>query len=1013
MKLRKQITRLFVILVIFANMTLFLMSQHSTTCSISGVVKDTDNNPLSKATVILEGAPMLGLVVYVTKENGSFHFANLPPGQGYSLHAEKPEFQTKKFTGIHIAIGQDINIPVVLSRDPQMSFEVIQDQSPALDAKQTETTVRYSQELIQSLPLHRDLFEVLNSIPGSVPENPRIRRAASVSGGSVRQNRFVLDGVVLNDPLDSYPATNVNVDTYGEIEFGVAGHNAETTGADGGYINIVSKSGGNQFKGSLLTEYYDKAMQSTLLSPEDLNLLGLKKPTEFNSWNDLSFSVGGPVAKDVLSLFVNARYTNRVQNFYHADWSSTLDAGKQVFVLDLAPHREYNVFGKITSFLPLDIRASITYNLTAIKEEFNIDRIQKNLDQTATNKREGELAHLLSIQASYALTPDLFLNGRVTYLFRKFSLPYSDLSLAEEPRNYDRYFNMYRNNPEFQQKSVTQKLNPAVKATYFNDNFLGVKNMFKFGLEYEWNLWRWDFWRENPYYFDYYRGDLYSYPTEMQPNRGRIYAYSIGSFEGSSILENETHRIGGFVKESLTIADRLTLNLGARIDYSNSRFPVHYRVQSADPYGLFDVLPGVDLQYGAYNPGSRDVMKWFDISPRLGLVLDVFGDGETILSGTYSQYHESIAFRYFNRVSPIYPQLSSWYWIDEDLDQEPDADDTYTQIDLAENPDEVDISTRLDPDAKSPITDEFTVGLEQEINTNLTVGATFVYKHKKNIFGNVNDYGLGAEEAWKGYSTDSPYWETFEFTDPGEDGVFGTGDDQSSYCYVELIESPGGRNWYYTNIESAFRKYTALELVLNKRMSNKWQLLASLVWSKAWGNIGSWDMTTSASSVYFNTPNSLVYADGRLDFDRPLNVKIQGSVQLPYGFDLGCYYNYRSGIPWNRMVTVCVPEDDRYLDPGACYTVATEKRGTRRTPALSTLDLRLQKNFWLSDALSVDAYLDVLNVLGGTSYFISTHPGGFIDYRDPDNPTFERYGDYVDFGGFDNRLFKVGLRIHF
>jgi hypothetical protein len=1012
-KLMRQIVKLFTIIFLTVSTIPFLISQQSQTGSLSGVVRDSDHHPLSRTTVILKGPALLGLMICVTKENGSFHFANLPAGEGYSLHVEKPQYQTRRFSGINIDIGEEINISVALSPAPEGSKEILENQPTALDTRKSSTTQRYSSDLIQSIPLHRDFFDIANSVPGAVPENPRIHRGSSISGGSVRGNKFVLDGMILNDPMNSYPTTNINIDTYGEIEFGIAGHSPEVTNTEGGYLNIVSKSGENEFRMGLLGDYYSKSMQTSSLSEEDRDILGLSKPTEFNSWNDLSFHIGGPIAKDVVNMYVNARYLNWEQGYHHIDWISTQEKGQAVFTLEDAPHHEFSLFGKITTRLPMDIRASVTYDLTSISEKYYINQIQKNLDKTATNKREGEMTHLLSVQGYYTLNSNIFFEGRVTYLFRKFPLVYGEEALPDEPRNYDRYFSIYRNNPEFQQKSTIQRLNPSVKVTYYNDTFLGAEHKIKCGLEYEWNQLRWNFWRENPFYLDYYRGNIYSYPTELVPNRGKIYAYALGSIEDSSILENETHHIGGFFQENLTIARRVTLNLGARIDFSNSAFPIQYHLGSADPYGLFDVLPGVETQYSAYNAGSTDVMKWFHISPRIGIVVDVFGHGKTSLSGTYSQYHESIAFRYFNRISPIYPQLSSWYWVDNDYDQEPDADDTYTLIDAADNPDSVEVETRLDPNAQSPVTDEYSIGIDQEINTNLTVSAAFIYKHKKNIFENVNDYELGKEQAWKGYSPESPFWEKFEFTDPGDDGIFGTEDDQASYCYVELAESPGGRHWYYTNIESAFRKYTAFQLVINKRMSNKWQLFASLVWSQAWGNIGGWSMATDASSYYFDTPNSMVYAEGRLDFDRPLNIKIQGSVQLPYGFDLGCYYNYRSGIPWNRSITVYVPENDRYLDPGASYTVATEERGDRRAPDLSNLDLRLQKKFKLTEAASMNVYLDVLNALGGSNYYLTSNPGGYVDYRDPGNPTFERYGDYITYGVYNNRIFKIGIHILF
>ena len=130
-----------------------------------------------------------------------------------------------------------------------------------------------------------------------------------------------------------------------------------------------------------------------------------------------------------------------------------------------------------------------------------------------------------------------------------------------------------------------------------------------------------------------------------------------------------------------------------------------------------------------------------------------------------------------------------------------------------------------------------------------------MHKHKKNIFENVNDYGLGKDDAWKGYAENSPYWEKFNFIDPGDDGLFQTEDDIDSYAYVELADAPD-THYFLTNVEGSYRKYMALQLIFNKRMSDRWQLLASLVWSKTWGNIGGnyFSITAHGSGEWFDGP---------------------------------------------------------------------------------------------------------------------------------------------------------------
>jgi hypothetical protein len=137
--------------------------------------------------------------------------------------------------------------------------------------------------------MSRDLYDVLNSMPGSVSEGVTYRRTSYVSGGTVRGNQYSIDGVTINDPVVMYPMTNVNIDVYEEVEMGLFGHSAEVGIADGGFVNIVTKSGGNEFHGGGTVEYYSEALVEDLLSDEDLEAVGLSAPSGWNSWNDSRF----------------------------------------------------------------------------------------------------------------------------------------------------------------------------------------------------------------------------------------------------------------------------------------------------------------------------------------------------------------------------------------------------------------------------------------------------------------------------------------------------------------------------------------------------------------------------------------------------------------------------------------------------------------------------------------------------------------------------------------------------
>lgn len=993
-----------------------LSGQQRSDGSIIGRVVDAENQPLPGVTVTLEADVLPRPLTFITSAAGIFRFPALPPGENYALTFEVLGFKSTTRRGLRVNVGKTTSVSVIMEMGSLEEAVTVVSYSPIVDVRSSKTSINYTRDFIYHIPMTRDLYDVLNSIPGSVSENADYRRTSFIAGGTVRGNQYSVDGVTINDPVVMYPMTNINIDIYEEVEFGLFGHTADVGLADGGFINIVTKSGGNDFHGGFTAEYFNDKMTQNLMSREDLKSIGLEKPVGRSSWGDLSMVLGGPLMRDRIWFFTNGRYYTWAQDFNLVSWDNTITHRERMYIQEQGPHKEINLFGKLTFQLTPEIRLMTMYNLANIHEDYYTQRLSSHNDRTATSRWDGENGHTLSVQVNWVTSQNDFVDLRLGYNSRYFPLPYSAYALADAPQYWDRYWLMYRNNSRFQETYTRKRLNPSLMATIFADDLLGTSNEIKLGIEYEWVSSQWNWWRENPVRFDYFDGSIYSYPTSDSPNRGLVYIYTCGSTHSSSIEKDAKIRFGAFIQDTLSLSDRLTFNCGLRFDTSTGRFPRQSKDATADPYGILPILPGLeDLSpYSSFEIDKRDILTWTHFSPRLGFSYDVFGEGKTSVRGSWSRYNEYLMIQYFNSMNPLYPRGGAWYWYDDNYNQLPDVEDKYEVCDLPDSPFGLDLAAALDPESSAPYTDEFTFGLEQELGKNFSAGITFIYKHKSNIFEDVNDYGLGKDHAWKGYSPQSPFWEKLTFSDPGDDGMFGTGDDQASTCYAELATSPGDRHWFYTNLDVGFRKYTALQFVLNKRMSSRWQLLASLVWSKAWGNIGGKYSETGGASANYDTPNSLIFPEGRLDYDRPLNIKIQSTVFIPLDIILSGYFNHLSGAPWARTLWIIIPEDERYLFPGQAYSVITEESGTRRTAPLTTLDLRLEKKFRLSDSMCLGGYIDILNVLGWSGYKIDSDPGGYLDCRNPSSPVFNRYSNYGKItSAYGSRIVKVGLRLTF
>jgi hypothetical protein len=421
--------------------------------------------------------------------------------------------------------------------------------------------------------------------------------------------------------------------------------------------------------------------------------------------------------------------------------------------------------------------------------------------------------------------------------------------------------------------------------------------------------------------------------------------YLATQYEGYDTRTQYT-RLEAFAQDSWQITDRLNLSIGLRFSQ------------------LWGMIPGQGTVYNANR-----------IAPRLGFTFDIFGDKSTVLKAHYGQFTEGMFASYHDRLNTTYSDKISYYvnpgeteWIE------------YNRVSHG--------TWSIDPNIKHPYLEQITVGVERELFKDTSFSVTYINRSMKNIVGPYNKLGT---------------YEPVTVTVPDLN-------DQQYTIYS--LTSGNAYDWLITNIKNGqpgitgnpYRKYWGFEFLFNKRFSNRWQLLASYVYSKSHGTIdnGTADDVGYGGSTY--DPNFWINADGNSTADPTHQIKIQATYQLPLGINLNAYYRAITGDAWTTRYRT-----SRDATNQGRVTFFVERRGSNHYKMDQELDLRLEKTFTIASKYRLGVLFDVFNVFNsdsitswGTRIGYDWTPG---DY--PSTSGHELYGIVLP------RQARLGIRLIF
>ncbi|HXI02396.1 MAG TPA: carboxypeptidase regulatory-like domain-containing protein [Candidatus Saccharimonadales bacterium] len=371
------------------------------TATLRGHVLDPDGSPLPGVPVTVSCRSRgEAKSTVMTDLEGRFKFALLPPASDYFLLVSYPGFATTEVGPIDLDAGKTTLQDVTLQPAERLTERVeVTAHGSIVDTTDTKTSTTFNTEFIEGLPIiGRNYQSILTLTPGVTDTdgdgNPNVQGARETG------LQYRLDGGNITDPSSGTFGQNLNIDAIEEIEMITAGASAEYGRADGGFANIITKSGGNDFEGTFRLYWRGHILDGN--GAQENNDTFLQTGTIDNNLRDFSpyLTLGGALRKDKLWYFASAQYLDRVLPLNLA--GATI----------IRTRKGRTLFGKVTWQVDSDDKLALQYNddpytFTGLFLDFGVD---KNSD--ATFKQGGQTSQL---RWTAVISPTLLLETLLTH----------------------------------------------------------------------------------------------------------------------------------------------------------------------------------------------------------------------------------------------------------------------------------------------------------------------------------------------------------------------------------------------------------------------------------------------------------------------------------------------------------------------------------------------------------------------------------------------------------------------
>jgi hypothetical protein len=698
---------------------------------------------------------------------------------------------------------------------------------------------------------------------------------------------------------------------YEEYNFQTASGTAESDVA-GIYMNMVTKSGGNSLSGAHVLYFMNDGLQGDNVDDALRQRLGLQagqatgaagNPIDISyDWNS---TLGGPILRDRAWFFGSIRWW-RLDQFQigarNPDGSQAID-----------DNRIRNFMGKVTYQAGDQGKLSFMFNRN-LKDRFHRrdspylfveDKAAVLQDQPAQNF----VAQYNTVFGQRALFDVRF--GRMWGTFPsryQSEVGPNDIAI----RDVVRFTRINAAEQNFENPNHRWQFNGSLN--YYLDDVAGGTHDFKLGVQAS---------RERMQYRRDRNGDVLLELRDGVPFQAQL----------SNTPVRSDHRVntwGAYVQDAWVIRQRLSLNLGVRLDGIHGFVP-----EQSSPAGTF-------VGERAF-PKRDDTPDWpANVAPRVGLSYDLLGNGKTAVKAYYGRFYNQIGSEMLEATNPNGFSTANVVW--NDLDGNgllaPGPGGTFAgSPELGPFTGFVGgVTTVFDSSSSRPYSDEFNVGVDHTLTTDFSLSVSYHRRQHRD--------GLGILDRARPASAYTPIQRAYNDPVSGPQTI-------SIFNLDPALRAV--RDRIITNVDQLQSDYDGFIVQVQKRMSNRWQLLAGLTLQSHEGFFHNGTYTGED----FNNPNILINRDGGSVFtDVPWIFNLAGSYLLPRDILVAVKYTGRDGDPLRRRAVFSgLTQSSETID------VAT--RGTDRTETVSQfVDLRLSKSFALSGGRArIEGSVDLFNLL--------------------------------------------------